>query len=137
MKVWVGYGSENSANLVIIGKFESTQKADEALKLLEEATRIARADESAGRLTAGSMTSKFSHDMMDFFRRTNFASFAYGDPEQLLYDYRVAREPGKLVLTTEELEINAFMKLFIHFGAKVEVYSAHDHGGAYGRHTRP
>ena len=47
MKVWIGYGSEHSANLVIIGKFASGKKANAALALLNEATRIAREDEAA------------------------------------------------------------------------------------------
>jgi len=80
MKVWIGYGSENSSNLVIIGTFKTAKQAEEVLGLLNEATRIAQADESAGRPAPGSTPTEFSDAMMESFNNTNFASFGYADP---------------------------------------------------------
>jgi hypothetical protein len=135
MKVWIGYGSEHSANLVIIGKFASGKKANAALALLNEATRIAREDEAAGRLKAGELTTKFTDAQMKLCEKTNF-SVNFGDPEQLLYDFDSKVEADKVVITTDEMEINVFLKILIHEGAKVEVYSAHEHVGQYGRQTK-
>jgi hypothetical protein len=135
MKLWFGYGSEHSANLVIIGQFEDAEAARKTQDLLNEATTISRADEDAGHLTRGSIQADFSKPLLDFVGRTNLAVFGYGDPEQLLYDYTVRREGDRLVITTEEYDTNAIMKILLHNGAKVEVYSAHDHGGPYGRPT--
>ena len=132
MKIWMGYGSEHSANLVIIGKFKSDDKAEAALKLLEEATTVARADEANGLLSPGAVTNKFSPAIMDLYKRTNF-SMNYGDPEELLFDYNAKRDANKLVVTTDETQINTFLKVLLHYEAKIEVYSAHNHTGPYGR----
>ncbi|TRC87672.1 hypothetical protein FJV80_13145 [Mesorhizobium sp. WSM4310] len=132
MKVWIGYGSEHSANLVIIGKFESAGAAKSTLDTLTEATNIALADEAAGRLKAGEVTKNFSKDQLEFYQRTNLAL----DPEQLLYEFHARVEGDRVVITTEESEINSLLKALLHGGAKIEVYSAHDHGGPYGRRTK-
>lgn len=132
MKVWMGYGSEHSANLVIIGKFKDVAEATEALNLLNEATEIARDDERAGHISAGDFTKKFSEAQMDLFKRTNL-SLGYGGPEQLLYDFSAKISGDSVIITTEEDEINSFLKILLHHSAKVEVYSAHEHDGAHGR----
>ncbi|MDX3967702.1 MAG: DUF6375 family protein [Bradyrhizobium sp.] len=135
MKIWFGYGSEHSANLVIIGEFKGADDAQSSLDLLNRAVEVARSDEKAGRLNAGAVASKFTDAQMDLFRATEL-SLNYGDPEQLLLDFDARREGKKVVITTEEQDINAFMKVLLHGGAKVEVYSAHAHGGPYGRRTK-
>ena len=72
---------------------------------------------------------------MKLCEKTNF-SVNFGDPEQLLYDFDSKVEADKVVITTDEMEINVFLKILIHEGAKVEVYSAHEHVGQYGRQTK-
>lgn len=134
MKLWNGYGSEHSANMVLIGTFESSDKAEEAVKLLKDATDVARADEAAGRLVAGKPPTSFSDGMMELYKRTNL-SLNYGDPEELLYDYDAAREGDRVIITTDEMLLSAFVKVMIHGGAKIQVYSRHDHSGPYGRPT--
>jgi hypothetical protein len=47
--------------------------------------------------------------------------------------FEAKRNGDKLVITTEELDIGAFTKVLINKGAKIEVDSAHEHGGAHGR----
>jgi Family of unknown function (DUF6375) len=133
MKVWIGYGSEHSANLVVIGQFKSPKEAQEALDLLNKVTTIARADEASGLLKAGSPSTKFSDAMLKFCSDSNFMSFGLNDPEQLLYEYSASRDTDKVIVKTEELEISPFLKVFINGGAKIEVYSAHNHQGPYGR----
>lgn len=135
MKIWIGYGSEHSANLVIIGKFESDNDAEAALNLLNEATAIARADEAGGVLSPGEVTKTFSPAIMDLYQCTEL-SLNYGDPEELLYDYQAKRESNKVVITTDETDINAFIKVLLHHAAKIEIYSAHSHDSLYGRQTR-
>ena len=136
MKIWYGFGSEHSANLVMVGTFKSDEIAQKALDLLNEAASIARNDEVSGHITAGEITNTFSDGIMELFHRTNL-SLNYGDPEELLYDFDARRTGNKIVITTEELGVNVFLKVFLHGNAKIEVYSAHDHGGPYGRRTRP
>jgi hypothetical protein len=40
---------------------------------------------------------------------------------------RVETKGNDIVLTTEEIEVSAFLKVLIDHGARVEVYSAHDY----------
>lgn len=132
MKIWYGYGSEHSANLVLIGHFDSADKAQAALELLNEAAAVARADDDDGLLQPGRR--EFSERQMELFRRKSL-SVNYGDPEQFLSDYNARRVGNQVVITTEENDINAFLKVLLHEGGKIEVYSAHNYASPYGRQT--
>jgi len=43
-----------------------------------------------------------------------------------LYDVNVSSDGEKIRITSDD-DVNAFVSLLIHKGAKVEVFSAHDH----------
>mgnify|MGYP001561550487 CR=1 FL=1 len=135
MKIWHGFGSEHSANLVIIGEFRSAADAQQALNLLNEAADVARQEESSGSLEAGSVRTDFSDAIMDLFKRTNL-SLNYGDPEELLYEFHARQEGERVVITTDERDIGVFMKVLLHGQARIEVYSAHSHDGPHGRQAR-
>jgi hypothetical protein len=135
MKIWSSYGSEHSANLVIIGKFKTEEKAEEALKFLNDLTEISSEDEKNGFLTEGVTPTKFSDRIMAHGSKTNFQSFNYSDPKQLLNSYDIEKDGNNLILTTNELEIQAFIKIFLNSEAKIEIYSAHEHESKYGRQT--
>lgn len=133
MKIWSGYGSEHSANLVIIGKFEAAGDAAKALRIIEEATQIARDDEAAGRIQAGHFPENYTKDMLDFLSKSSLMDFGLTDPQDLLYEFNARTEGEKVVITTEETEVSAFLKILLSRGAKIEIYSAHNHDGPYGR----
>lgn len=135
MKMWFGYGSEHSANLVIIGKFRTEEEASGTAQLLEILTDTVRDDEGRGQIKAGSESTRFSDALMKVFSDTNFSSFDHKDPEQLLYDYSIERTGRDLVITTDELTIEAILKILLHGNARVEVYSAHTYPGPHGRST--
>lgn len=134
MKIWTGYGSEHSANLVVIGTFESDEAAQKAEALLNEITRIADADEKEGHLNMEGGNTKFSDRYLHLIAEKNLSvGMTPDDLIHLLTDNSMKVEGNRLVITTEEIEVGAFLKAMIHGGAKIEVYSAHDHPGAYGR----
>jgi Family of unknown function (DUF6375) len=62
-----------------------------------------------------------------FFKNTNLYSIGPPELEQFNYDVHVEQKANTLILTTDESEVSAFLKLLIERGAKVEVYSAHDY----------
>jgi hypothetical protein len=134
VKIWRGYGSEHSANLVIIGHFETAENAGAAAELLKSVTQVAREDEEAGRIVAGEVPSQYSEEMLDYLSRSNL-SLSYADTEALIYDFSTKVEGKDLVITTEELNINVFLTVMVRKGAQIEVFSAHDHPGRYGRQT--
>ncbi len=134
MKIWRGFGSEHSANLVIIGHFETPENAAAAVTALEGATRIAVEDADAGRIVAGQVPHKFSSQMLEYLSKTNI-SLNHTDVEQLLYECSTKVDGNDLVVTTEEDNVNVFVKMMVERGARVEVYSAHKYPGKYGRPT--
>ncbi len=135
MKIWFGYGSEHSSNLVIIGTFKTEDRAKEALRLINEATELAAAESSAGRVVAGEPPDrKLSDPVLDFLRKYS-VGIMNRDLEELLYEFHARANGDKVVITTDEDNVNGLIKILLHGGAKIEVYSAHSHQSAYGRQT--
>lgn len=133
MKFWKGYGSEHSANLVMIGHFKDARDAEEARKLLEQLIGQVMQDTNQG----GSdwpPRDRFTDTMLEFLMKTNFVSLRPEEIEQFLYDIQVKVGGNKIVITTDEIDVSAFLKVLIQKGARVEVYSAHDYPDTkYGR----
>jgi len=125
MKIWNGYGSEHSMNLVLIGRFKRTQDAEKVEKDIDRLSAQASKDDSHSITFAKPEGQRFSDDMLSLLRSLNVHTLAPSELGQLASDYRLEREEGRITVTTDEADISAFMKLFIEAGAKVEVYSAH------------
>lgn len=129
MKIWHGYGSEHSMNLVMIGHFKSTEDAEKTQRLIEQLT-----DGLRDKIDVGSQPDRFDEDVMGLLKEANCYILSPSELENFLYDIHTQVESDKIVLTTDESEVSAFFKLMINNGAKVEIYSAHDYPDAeYGR----
>lgn len=128
MKVWYGYGSEHSANLVIIGSFESDSDASAVENLLQEWTVMVEDEPRTENLK------DYSNKMLAFISKHNIGFIGPSDSEELRYEYGIKREKSQIIIKTEEMGISAFIKAIIWKGGKVEVYSAHDYPNTpYGR----
>lgn len=137
MKIWYGYGSEHSANLVVIGQFKDVQDAAKAKQVIDWLTEQVRRDIDAGLLTIGEPTDHYSDEMLELLRRVDFHSVGPGEVEQFTYDIKVELEKNRVVVTTDEIDVSAFLKVLLSEGARVEVYSAHDYPGtSYGRGSK-
>jgi hypothetical protein len=64
MRLWFGYGSEHSMNLVMIGQFKSTGDAESAKQALDDLMREVQADADAGNITVGEPADRFSDRML-------------------------------------------------------------------------
>ncbi len=129
MKIWYGYGSEHSMNLVMIGHFKNEADAQKIKDLMETL-----AQELDGKIELGSRSNRFSEPVMEVLKRLDIFTLSAAELEQFLNDVSVQQQGDSIILTTEEDDISAFLKLMIHNGAKVEVYSAHDYPEtSYGR----
>ena len=134
MKIWHQYSSEHSANLVMIGHFESVADATKAKEIIDVLTRQVHEEESSGALTIGHPSERYSDEMLDLLGKLNINSIGSSELEQLVYEVNIEAQGKDLVLTTEELDISAFLKVMVNKGARVEVYSAHDYPDtAHGR----
>ena len=134
MKIWFGYGTEQSMNLVMIGKFEENMEASQAFAAIQDIMDQTSADVEAGLLEVGDPPDRYTDAMMKLAKDLNFYSLRPGEFEQFVYDVAVDLKDDKIVITTDEADVSAFLKFLVDKGARVEVYSAHDHADTgYGR----
>lgn len=123
MKIWHEVVSEHSMNLRMIGVFKNVQDADKAKDVIEKFTEYAL--ESEGDLNES--TSRYGKPLLDLMEKFRVYSIRPGEMEQFMYDVHVDVDGSNVVITTDESEVSAFMKILIDKGAKVEIYSAHDY----------
>jgi hypothetical protein len=122
MKIWNSYGSEHSANLVMIGRFKDAASAKEAKAIIDEITHyMMNTDDDY------EQADSFSDAALDLLRKVKFYSIRATELAQFTYDVRSEVKKDQVVITTDELDVSAFFKLLIDKGARVEVYSAHDY----------
>ena len=129
MKVWRGYGSEHSMNLVMIGQFKSVDDARKTKQTIDQLT-----EKLADKIEVGRTRNRFGDEVSALLKDANIYTLGPLELEQFLYDVSTRIEEDKLILTTDESEVSAFMKLMIDRGAKIEIFSAHGYPDAeYGR----
>lgn len=125
MKVWRGYGSEHSMNLVMIGKFKSIDDAKKTKKLIDELTT-----ELAGKIDIGRSHKRFEDDVLELLSRKKLYAFRPEELQQFLDDINTEIKGDEIIVRTDEADISAFIKLMINEGAKIEMFSAHDYPNA-------
>lgn len=134
MKIWYGYGSEHSMNLVMIGRFQDVGDAEKAKQVIEWLTAQVEADVQAGRVKVGDQTDRFPTGMLDLLSQLNINTIGATELEQFTYDVNVRVEDNQIIMTTNEIDVSAFLKVLIEKGARVEIYSAHNYSDTkYGR----
>lgn len=126
MKIWYQHGSEHSANLVMIGHFTNATEATKAKEIIEELTKQVGKEQANGTLILGNPSERYGEAMLNLLGRLNVASIGPRELEQFAYEVEMKIQGDDLVLTTEELDISAFLKVMFLNGARIEVYSAHD-----------
>ena len=134
MKIWHQHGSEHSANLVMIGHFEDATEAIKAKEIIDAITKQVVDDQDNGTLVLGEPSERYSKKMLDLLGRLNVSSIGPRELEQFLYDVSLNVDGRRIILTTDEIDISAFLKVMFGHGARIEVYSAHNHSDTeYGR----
>jgi hypothetical protein len=126
MKIWFGYGSEHSFNLVMIGHFADAMKARATADAIERLRRLAHEKFDAGELDLGDGPPRFPEELLAVLRELKIYSFAYSDPPQLLLDCDISVRDSDVVLKSDDIDVAPFLKVMLQNGAKVELYSAHD-----------
>ena len=129
MKIWHGYGSEHSMNLVMIGHFKDSKDAKKIKQIIEQLTNGLR-----DKIDVGSPSRRYSDEVLALLRDINCNILSPEELAHFLYEFDTTIEEDKIILKTEETEVSAFFKLMITNGAKVEIFSAHDYPDTkYGR----
>ncbi len=127
MKIWYEHGSEHSANLVMIGHFEEATEATKAKEIIDALTVQVRKEQENGTLVLGRPSDRYGNEMLDLLGRLDVASIGPSELEQFAYEVNIEVVDKTVVVTTEEFDIAAFLKVLFLRGARVEVYSAHDY----------
>ena len=122
MKIWHGYGSEHSMNLVMIGHFKNPEDAKKTQELIEQLK-----EGLSNKIDIGTSRDRYDDDVMNLLRKANCYILGPSELEHFLYDTDTRVEGDKIILTTQESEVSAFFKLMINKGAKVEIFSTHDY----------
>ncbi|ANV88915.1 DUF6375 family protein [Picosynechococcus sp. PCC 7117] len=125
MKIWHSYGSEHSMNLVMIGQFKSVDDARKTKQIIDQLT-----EKLAEKIEVGRTQNRFEDEVLALLEDANIYTLSPLELEQFLYDVSTRIEEDKLILTTDESEVSAFMKLMIDRGAKIEIFSAHNYPDA-------
>lgn len=123
MKVWKGYGTEHSLNLIMVGEFKTVKDAEKTQQIIERLS-----DELVGKIDFGSNETSYSKEIRDLLTKENIYFFAPFELEHFLHgDNKTRRSGKKIILATDEPDVSAFMKLMVHRGARVDIFSAHDY----------
>ena len=125
MKVWVGFGSEHSANLRMIGRFETAEKAESAKRQLEELCDLVVENFDYDRFHENPMAWFEDEKLVASLRKLGLYSFAPEDIESLSAEHTIQRVGAELRIATDESTVNGFLRFMIDSPARVEVYSAH------------
>jgi hypothetical protein len=134
MKLWLGYGSEHSMNLVLIGHFIEAKDASEAMAFIDKITRQVNKDIDEGFVRFGGRNDRYSEGMLDLLSTSHVHSIGPHELEQFAMDIQSKAQGSDIVVTTDESDVSAFLKLLVDLGARVEVFSAHFHKDTgYGR----
>src|ERR1035438_657892 len=76
MKIWNAFGSEHSANLVMIGKFKEIDNVKEVEKIIESITEQVTKDEKSGAITIGENPDKYTDEMLNLLGKLNVNSLS-------------------------------------------------------------
>lgn len=124
MKIWTSHGSEHSYSLVLIGHFVDAAGAKRAEEKFERLTTAAVSELPEQGWEAPDP--RFSEEMRALLNEMKLYDLGPTDIENFGYDHRIKVDGSKLELTTDEGEIQGFLKLLVNEGARVEIYSSHD-----------
>ena len=127
MRLWFGYGSEHSMNLVMIGRFKDASDATRAKQAIDRLTDHVYAEVEAGRMEVGQPTGRYDDAVSVLLGELAVYSIGPAELEQFAYSATVSLDGTEVVLETDEIEVSAFLKVLIDKGARVEVFSAHDY----------
>lgn len=127
MKVWIGHGSEHSANLVMIGHFHDDEQARAAEEIFRRITEQASSDDEEMFASHINPDARFSDEMLKLLGELKSYSLGPVDIEQFRYEYSLERNGAEISIRTEELDVQGFLKVMVDKGARVEIFSAHEH----------
>lgn len=124
MRIWHSYGSEHSMDLMLIGTFETVSGAEAAIERMEALKALAEtawSDDDWRR-----PDERMPDALVDELSKLKLYEMGRSDVDIYAYEHTVERQGSTVRVWTEESEVQGFLKVLIHLGARVEVFSRHD-----------
>jgi hypothetical protein len=123
MKIWKEFAADHSAKLKIVGKFKTIEDASKAAETINDLIEIDHNELESKSLIDG--------ELGEVLKKHNLSIFNENDPGQMVYFSGVKPEGNTIVIYTDEVEIQALIKIFINFSAKINILSRHDYPNEY------
>ena len=137
MKVWFEYGSEHSSNLVMIGHFREVRDATRILEVLDQIREQVELDERDDLIGVWGHTERYPERTRKLLNEFRINTLTPTELEQFCFEFHADVDEDKVVITTNEYEVSAYLKVMVESGARVEVYSADNFPNSdYGRVSR-
>lgn len=124
MRIWYSYGSEHSMDLVLVGTFETVTGAEAAIEKMEALRTLAESEWSDDDWRY--QDERMPDSLMNALINLKLYNMGRSDVDIYAFEHTVERRDSTVRVQTEESEVQGFLKVLIHFGARVEVFSRHD-----------
>jgi Family of unknown function (DUF6375) len=124
MRIWHSYGSEHSMDLVLVGTFETISGAEAAIERMEALKPLAEAEWSDNDWRR--QDERMPPSLADELRKLKLYDMGRSDVDIYGLDHSIERHGSTVRVRTEESEVQGFLKVLIHLGARVEVFSRHN-----------
>lgn len=124
MRIWHSYGSEHSMDLVLVGTFETVSGAEAAIERMQALKGLAEAEWSDDSWRRPD--ERMPDTLVDELSKLKLYEMGRSDVDIYAYEHSVERKGSTVRVWTEESEVQGFLKVLIHLGARVEVFSRHN-----------
>lgn len=119
MKIWNSFSGEHSAKLRIVGKFKTNEEANKAVACFNDLLNVPNKERGTNPY--------FSDGISKVLTKHNLHYFTENDPEQLDFFHKLEAYGNEIVVETDEVEVQALIKVMLSYGAKIELYSRHNY----------
>ena len=114
MKIWHTYGSEHSAQLVMIGRFKSETAAAEAHKVLTEIHEFLRTNQ-----VETFQAVRYPPEFQQLLESLKVHNLSVEEIGQFAFDVRATLDGDQVKIDTDEPDISAFLKVMVDRGARL------------------
>lgn len=111
-------------DLVLVGTFETVSGAEAAVERMEALKTLAEAEWSDDDWRRPD--ERMPGTLADELSKLKLYEMGRSDVDIYAYEHSVERKGTTVRVWTEESEVQGFLKVLIHLGARVEVFSRHN-----------
>lgn len=126
MKIWIGYSSEHSSKIVLVGHFTSKDDAGAFKKEFDRLVKLVQVNYNK----FDEANDVYPNEIMRSLFKDKYQFASLLSPKDLIelgcdFDARVAG--NNFVLTSDEYDLGVVIKMLLMAEAKIEILSEHTH----------